>query len=73
MPGDAGVPQLLTARELGERLRLPTARIYELAREDVLPHVRIGRQIRFEAAAVGAWIQRGGSPLPGGWRREMGS
>ncbi len=46
----ANVPldhQLLTAREVAELLRLPVSTVYELARTERLPHLRIGRALRF--------------------------
>jgi excisionase family DNA binding protein len=39
--------QLLTAREVAELLRLPGSTVYELARTERLPHLRIGRAMRF--------------------------
>jgi excisionase family DNA binding protein len=39
--------QLLTAREVAELLRLPVSTVYELARTGRLPHLRIGRAMRF--------------------------
>jgi excisionase family DNA binding protein len=47
---DATVPlddQLLTAEEVAELLRLPTSTIYDLARTGRLPHLKIGRALRF--------------------------
>lgn len=60
-------------------LRIPTVaqildvsedRVYSLAREGVLPHVRLGRQIRVDSDALEEFINNGGKALPGGWRRE---
>jgi len=60
-------------------LRIPTVakildvsedRVYSLAREGVLPHVRLGRQIRVDSDALEEFINSGGKALPGGWRRE---
>jgi excisionase family DNA binding protein len=39
--------QLLTAVEVAELLRLPVSTIYDLARTGRLPHLRIGRALRF--------------------------
>ncbi len=39
--------QLLTAGEVAELLRLPVSTVYELARTGRLPHLRIGRAMRF--------------------------
>ena len=47
---DAIVPldhQLLTADEVAELLRLPVSTIYDLARTGRLPHLKIGRALRF--------------------------
>jgi putative molybdopterin biosynthesis protein len=45
-PVPLGEP-LLTPQEAARLLRLPSSTVYDLARRDVLPHVRIGRAIRF--------------------------
>lgn len=56
--------QLLTAEQAGERLQLSKWRMYELAREGLVPCVRIGeRQIRFTEQALDEWIARGGGPV----------
>lgn len=39
--------RLLTAEEVAELLRLPVSTIYDLARTGRLPHLRIGRALRF--------------------------
>ena len=39
--------QLLTAHEVADLLRLPVSTIYDLARNGRLPHLRIGRALRF--------------------------
>ncbi len=57
---------LLTAEQVGVLLQVPRSRIYELAREGILPHVRIGRQIRVSAGALEKWIADGGHALPSG-------
>jgi excisionase family DNA binding protein len=62
--------KLFTAGELASILNLKESRIYELAREKILPSVFIGRQIRFSGKAVEDFIEKGGKRLPGGWKRE---
>lgn len=53
--------RLLTAKEVSEGLRVPLARVYELARTGVIPVVRLGeRQVRFNEDAIRDWIARGG-------------
>jgi hypothetical protein len=36
----------------------------------MLPHFRLGRQIRVSRAQLNEFIQNGGQPLSGLWRRE---
>ena len=60
--------EILTAEDVGKRLCLSKGRVYELARNGEIPHVRIGRAVRFRWASVEAWfadIESGGeSQLP---------
>lgn len=60
-PETPALPRLLTATELSEATGLPTWRIYELVREDKIPHVRVNRSVRFSAAAVASWLEDGGT------------
>lgn len=55
--------RLLTAKETAEILRVTLPRVYELAREGLIPNVRMGRQIRFDEAKLMEWVERGGSTL----------
>jgi excisionase family DNA binding protein len=54
--------QILIADEVAEMLRVDRQRVYELARRDAIPVIRLGeRQYRFDAEAIRQWIERGGS------------
>ena len=56
---DAIVPldhQLLTADEVAELLRLPVSTIYGLARTGRLPHLKIGRALRFSRSDLEAHL-----------------
>jgi excisionase family DNA binding protein len=53
--------RLLTAKQVAELLQVTLPRVYQLAREGVIPSVRLGRQIRFEETALREWAARGGS------------
>lgn len=53
--------KLLLAPDVAKRLGMSTQRIYELVRQKRLPHVRVGRQIRFSSAALQKWIDDGGA------------
>jgi len=54
--------QLLTAEQVAEFLRLSTWQIYELARRGEIPHVRIGRVVRFRSDTLDEWTRAGGIP-----------
>ena len=59
VPGDPSNSKLLTARQVGAILQVPTRRVYDLMRDENLPFLRIGkRQIRFEDGALREWIDR---------------
>lgn len=62
--------QLKTAEQVSEQLGLKPQRVYELCRQGILPHVRLGRQIRIVEEQLNEWLLNGGSPLPGGWRHD---
>lgn len=64
--------EILTTDELAEFLKLHRYRVCQLAREKVIPSFRLGRQLRFEAAAIREFIRTGGRDLPGGWRKKKG-
>jgi excisionase family DNA binding protein len=56
---DAIVPldhQLLTAEDVAELLRLPVSTIYDLARTGRLPHLKIGRALRFSRSDLEAHL-----------------
>ena len=61
--------KLLTAAEVAKATGVPRTRLYDLARQGIVPCVRLGRQLRFSELALQRWIEAGGRSLPGGWRR----
>lgn len=61
---------LLSAATLSEHLGISKARVYQLAREGVLPCVRLGRTIRFDPAVIQDFIGNGGASFAHGWRKE---
>ena len=49
--------RLLTAEEVArDLLAVPTSHVYALARAKAIPHVRIGRYVRFDAGDVQRWL-----------------
>lgn len=58
--------QILIADEVAEMLRVDRQRVYELARRNAIPVIRLGeRQYRFDAEAIRLWIERGGKSAKG--------
>jgi excisionase family DNA binding protein len=53
-----------------KRLNISTQRAYQLARESLIPTVRLGRQIKVDPDELEAFIKNGGQALPGGWKKE---
>ncbi len=49
--------RLLDAREVAERLNVPVSWVRESTRSGCMPHVRLGRYVRFELAEVEAWLE----------------
>ena len=47
---------LLDANEAARLLRVPRSTLYELVRSRGLPHVRIGRSLRFTRSDIGYWV-----------------
>jgi excisionase family DNA binding protein len=59
--------QILVADEVAELLRVDRQRVYELARRNAIPVIRLGeRQYRFDAEAIRQWLMRGGGTAEGG-------
>lgn len=53
--------QLITAKQMAELLQVKKSRVYELVRIELIPCVRLGRQLRFDPKAIEQWITKGGS------------
>jgi excisionase family DNA binding protein len=47
---------LLDVHEAAELLHLRPSTVYELARSRGLPHVRIGRSVRFTREQLARWV-----------------
>lgn len=62
--------KLMAVEEVADILGVKVHRVYQLARADILPHVRLGRQLRFSPEKISEFIEGGGQALPGGWRWE---
>jgi excisionase family DNA binding protein len=65
-----GVDQLLKVSDVAGILNVSDDRVYTLAREQIIPTVRVGRSLRFSYKALNEFIARGGKALPGIWKHE---
>jgi excisionase family DNA binding protein len=63
-PVSTSIKPLWDARELAQRLGIHRTRLYGLVRTGRIPHLRIGRAIRFDPASIRAWEQSGGWASP---------
>jgi len=48
--------RLLDAKAIAERLGVPESWVRESARSGAIPHVKLGRYVRFDQADVEAWL-----------------
>ena len=55
------IPRLLTTCELASITGIARWRLYELTRAGVIPHVRLGRSVRFDPETVAEWLRAGGT------------
>jgi excisionase family DNA binding protein len=67
-----GRESLIGAAEAAEMLGVTAWRILALARQKIVPHVRLGRTVRFSRDQLAAFVERGGKSFAGGWRKEPG-
>ena len=51
-----GDDMILVAAEVAALLRVTTAWVYAETRANRLPHVRLGRYVRYRESAIGAWL-----------------
>jgi excisionase family DNA binding protein len=59
--------RLLTAAEVAERLNVPESWVRQESREGRMPHVRLGRYVRFDWPAVVEWLEE---QRAGQWRKH---
>lgn len=55
-PGRDRAETLLTADEVAELLRVTRGWVYAETRARRIPHVRLGRYVRYRRSAVEAWV-----------------
>jgi len=57
MSVDSLAEPLLNAAEAAQLLHVPRSTLYELVRSRHLPHVRVGRTLRFTRPDLADWVQ----------------
>jgi excisionase family DNA binding protein len=62
--------KLLKVEDIAELFSLSEERVYTLARQGILPVIKIGRQLRFAETAINSFIENGGKSWSGGWRKS---
>jgi excisionase family DNA binding protein len=64
--------RLLNAAEVAERLAVPRSWVLESARSGAIPHLRLGRYLRFSWPDVEAWLAECRKPgRPIAFRRNV--
>jgi excisionase family DNA binding protein len=48
--------QLMTAKEVADRLQVSVRQVLQLAKDDLIPNVRIQTSVRFRPSEITAWI-----------------
>jgi excisionase family DNA binding protein len=56
--------RLLSAKVLAPELGMSVWTLYALARENRIPHRRLGRSIRFSRSEIEAWLRGTGVDVP---------
>jgi excisionase family DNA binding protein len=70
---DGQLPKLLTPEQAARAIGLRKQHLLQLAREGIIPSVRLGRLVRFNRDALLEFFNNGGKAFEGGWRRERAS
>ena len=70
--GSGDLTPLVTADCVAWYLGVNKARIWELCRQDRIPHTKVGeKSYRFSPSDIVRWAESGGSTEPGAWRKEV--
>ena len=66
-------PRLMTAQETAKLLGVSRHRLYQMAKNGLIPSCRLGRQVKFDRTQIEEWLAKGGTALPGRWRWQNAS
>ena len=77
LPASPVSDELLTADDVAELLRVTPAWVYAETRRNRIPHVRLGRYVRYRRQSLDAWIAQiesaAGAPVSAGVRHRRPS
>jgi excisionase family DNA binding protein len=62
---DPATSEYLTLAELCAWLKVPPATVYDWVHKRYIPHVKLGRLLRFERVAIVRWMTERQRPLRG--------
>ena len=54
--GDLGMNAFLTIKDAQQLLKVPRSWLYERTRKGEIPHVKLGKYIRFDREQLLAWV-----------------
>jgi excisionase family DNA binding protein len=57
-----GLPRVVTAKQLAAAIQVAESTIYEWVHQGYIPHVRLGRCVRFNLGEVQAWFDQHAKP-----------
>jgi excisionase family DNA binding protein len=63
------IKPLINVQAAANFLNMSKDQVYHLTRQNILPCVRMGRQIRFSPDILQEFIQSGGKAFEGGWKK----
>lgn len=63
--------KLLTVTKVAELLSIPPQRVYALCDQGIIPHIRVGRSLRFSPEQIEQFIAGGGKGFECGWRKDV--
>jgi len=49
--------RLATADEIAEMLSVPVSWVYQRTANNTIPHIKVGRYVRFKSEEVFAWLE----------------
>jgi excisionase family DNA binding protein len=64
VPSSHPVEPLWNARQVAHRLGIHRTHLYQLVRTGRIPHLRVGRAVRFDPKVIATWVYAGGWASP---------